>query len=92
MSYRAYIEDIVSSLRNSADLEQCVYKTTLAHYGGRLIDCGNDLDRLYAENERLRTIVDLIELKNERDALSARVRELEDEKASILGYPRKDRR
>jgi regulator of replication initiation timing len=47
--------------------------------------------RLRAENERLSAIVSLIGLKNERDALAKRVRELEEEidhdNQAALGRP-----
>ena len=46
---------------------------------------------LRAENERLMAIVNLIDLKNERDALEKRVRELEEEidhdNQAALGRP-----
>jgi len=35
-----------------------------------------DLDRLHEENERLKKIVDLVELKNENDALRLKLKEL----------------
>lgn len=69
MSYRQRMEEIVENLRFGIDMKQDVARTTLAHYGPKLIDMGQASDRLADDVERLRAIVDLVELKAERDAL-----------------------
>lgn len=76
MTYREHIEQIVNRLQNAADLEPCVTKTTIAHYGPRLIDFGIDLDRLHAENERLTAIIDLVDMMKERDEMKVHIHEL----------------
>lgn len=76
MSYRERMEDLVRALQFAADRAP-IMTPGIIHYSPQLVDMGIEMDRLYAENERLAAIVNLIELKNERDALAARVAELE---------------
>ena len=78
MSHRANMEKLVGEFRGFLDTKRYdVLAVFLANYGPTLIDRGADLDRLYDENERLKAIVNLIEMAQERDALKDRVAELE---------------
>jgi len=78
MSYRETMEKFVNEARNLIELKRFdVLHVFLANYGPQLIDCGIDLDRLYAENERLTAIVNLIDMAKERAELKSRVGELE---------------
>jgi hypothetical protein len=88
-SCREAMEKFVREARDLIELKRFdVLTVFLANYGPQLVDRGIDLDRLYAENERLTAIVALVDLKSERDALAQRVKELEDEKTSTQGYYR----
>jgi hypothetical protein len=79
MSYRERIEELSDAIRDSIGKSPEVAKVTLINYLPQLIDMGINLDRLLAENERLTAIVNLIELKEDRDRLAKRVSELEAE-------------
>jgi hypothetical protein len=90
MTYRETMEKFVNEARDLIELKRFdVLHVFLANYGPQLVDRGIDLDRLYAENERLAAIVNLIELKKDRDQLAERVGELENDMRSIMGYARK---
>ncbi len=72
-----YMRELTQSLIGYAQGKPEVVLTSLIHYAPRLVEMGIIMDRLAAENEHLRKIVDLIDLKNERDALKLKVAELE---------------
>jgi len=76
MGYRDLVQEWTDSLNIAArhpDRGIEAVKTTIYHYAPKWLDVGTEMDRLAAENARLRAIVDLIELKNERDRLAAMV-------------------
>jgi hypothetical protein len=77
MSYREQMEETVSTLQRAAQMEKNAAIITIANYGPQLVDMGIHLDRIYAENERLIAIVNLVDLTKERDYLAIRVAELE---------------
>lgn len=78
MTYREDMEKFVNGARNLVELKRFdLLYAYLANYGPQLTDRGIDLDRLYAENERLTAIVNLINITTERDELKAKVAELE---------------
>jgi hypothetical protein len=78
MTYRETMEKFVNEARDLIELKRFdVLHVFLANYGPQLVDRGIDLDRLYAENERLTAIVNMIAITQERDRLAARVAELE---------------
>lgn len=87
MSYRERQEQLVKSLREIPELAKAKGKddkftldlmlVTLQNYAPQMIDMGIEMDRPYEENERLKKIVDLIELKNENDAMKAKLARLE---------------
>lgn len=80
MSYHDRMQVLVSTLRTTLGQNPEVAKVTLINYSPQLIDMGIEFDRLHAENERLKAIVDLVELKQDRDRLAERVAELEAER------------
>lgn len=81
MTYRETMEKFVNEARDLLDMgRHDVLKVFMANYGPQLIDRGIDLDRLYDENERLKRIVNLTELKENHDRLAKRVAELEAER------------
>jgi hypothetical protein len=82
MSYRDRMEELTDAIRRSIGKSPEFAKVTLINYLPQLVDMGVELDRLHAENERLTAIVNLIELKNERDRLAKRVAELGAETAN----------
>lgn len=78
MGCKGQMEKLVATLRELIDSKRYeVLAVFIANYGPKLVDTGADFDRLYEENLRLSTIVNLIEMQAERDALRKRVAELE---------------
>ncbi len=89
MSHQDRTREIIKSLRWIAETkaEDCaaILLVTLLNYEPTWLDEAKEMDKIVAENERLKAIVDLIYVKqarlkafkNERDALAARVAELE---------------
>ncbi len=77
-SYREEMEEFVRQSRELIDQKRFdVLYVFLANYGPQFVDRGADLDRLYDENERLKAIVNVIEVKAENEALKQRLAELE---------------
>lgn len=77
MSSKDRMEEWTRFWLKAADSNIEAAKVAFINYAPTLVDMGAEMDRLYIENERLRAIVDLIELKEERDRLAKRVAELE---------------
>lgn len=77
MSYRERMEEIVEAMRSAFQTRPDAAIAPLIHYGPQIVDMGIVADKLSADVERLSAIVNLIELKQERDRLAKRVLELE---------------
>lgn len=83
VSYKELVESWISSFQWLADnppsdqMVRDALKATIVNYAPKWRDIGKDMDKLVAENERLQAIVNLIDLKQERDGLAKRVIELE---------------
>lgn len=77
MSYRERMEELTAKIRDCFDENPEVAKVAFINYSPQLIDMGDVADKLSADVERLSAIVNMIDLKNERDRLAKRVEELE---------------
>lgn len=80
MSYRTLVQGWIDSFElatSHPDNALNIVKTTIYNYAPQWLDIGTQMDQLVTENERLKAIVNLIDLKNERDDLKQRLDALE---------------
>ncbi len=73
MTWEAWAKDAFDTAKLYAGNKPEVFLPWLVNYREQFADMGRQLDQAMIENERLKAIVSLIDLKKENDALKTRL-------------------